>query len=573
MKFLLVGINAKFIHTNPAVRSLKAYAGPEYAEHIEIAEYTINQYTRDILADIYRKSPDVIGFSCYIWNFDIVKLLLKELKKVLPDTDIWLGGPEVSYHGEETIKKFGELTGIMVGEGEETFKSLIKWYADGGDENALKSIRGLQLPGGFTGVAKPVDMDTIPFFYNDMSEYKDRIIYYESSRGCPYSCSYCLSSVEKTLRFRSLDLVKSELQFFLDKKVKQVKFIDRTFNCDHDRTMEIWRYIHEHDNGVTNFHFEIAADILKEDELDLLKEFRPGLAQLEIGVQSTNLMTIDAINRRMDIDKLRTIVESVKAGRNVHEHLDLIVGLPYEDYASFKKSFNDVYSMEPEQLQMGFLKVLKGAKMEADAEKYGICYSDEPPYEVLFTNWLNFGEVLRLKQVEEMVELYYNSNQFTHILPAMVKIFESPFDMFEELAKFYEKNGYFVASPARSYRYNVLLNFLRDKDPENMDFYRDLALYDMYLRENLKSRPDFAGELSDDEKMRIKAFFEAEEKERKYLPSYIGFDKKQLRRNAHLEFFDFDVNSVVPAKKETAILFDYSERNPLNMEARTCVIR
>ncbi|MCR5255955.1 MAG: B12-binding domain-containing radical SAM protein [Acetatifactor sp.] len=573
MKFLLVGINAKFIHTNPAIRSLKAYAGPEYAEHIEIAEYTINQYPRDILADIYRKSPDVIGFSCYIWNFDVVKLLIKELKKVLPNADIWLGGPEVSYHADETMRQFPELLGIMVGEGEETFKSLMKWYLHDCKNSQLQDIKGLQLQNGFTGVAESVDMDSIPFFYSDMSEYKDRIIYYESSRGCPYSCSYCLSSVEKTLRFRSLPLVKKELQFFLDKKVRQVKFIDRTFNCDHDRTMEIWRYIHEHDNGVTNFHFEIAADILKEDELDLLKEFRPGLAQLEIGVQSTNLMTIDAINRRMDIDKLRRIVESVKAGRNVHEHLDLIVGLPYEDYDSFKKSFNDVYSMEPEQLQMGFLKVLKGAKMEADAAKYGICYSDQPPYEVLFTDWLSYGEVLKLKQVEEMVELYYNSNQFTHMLPAMEHIFDSPFDMFEKLAEFYDKKGYFVASPARSFRYNVLLEFLSERDTENTDFYRSLALYDMYLRENLKSRPDFAGDLSEDEKSRVKAFFEIEEKERKYLPGYADFDRKQLRRNAHLEFFAFDVNSSVPIRKETAILFDYSERNPLNMEARTIVIR
>ena len=391
MNILLVGINAKYIHSNPAIYSLAAYAG-KFADadgislrnHINIAEYTINQQTEDIEADIYKRMPDVLAVSCYIWNFAMVQELIEDIHQVRPDLPIWLGGPEVSFHPEQLMQKFPFLAGIMIGEGEQTFVELVQGYMDGTD---ISNIAGLYLPSGYTAERECLRLDDIPFLYSDLTDFENRIIYYESSRGCPFRCKYCLSSIDKQLRFRSLDLVKKELQFFLDKKVTQVKFIDRTFNAKHEHALAIWHYIKENDNGVTNFHFEISADLLTEEEITLLNSMRKGLVQLEIGVQSTNLDTIREINRNMDLCKLRNAVEKVNAAGNIHQHLDLIAGLPFEDYMSFHDSFNDVYAMRPEQLQLGFLKVLKGSAMEEQAEEYGIGYRKTPPYEVLYTKW------------------------------------------------------------------------------------------------------------------------------------------------------------------------------------------
>ncbi len=630
MKFLLTAVNAKYIHSNPAIYSLRAYAGEELQRHIEIAEYTINNYMQDILADIYKRKPDVIGFSCYIWNWNLIQDLLRELPQVLPDADIWLGGPEVSYDADLILKEYPQVSGIMVGEGEATFKELLEVYvqvekrdtvkqqctmeqrymveqqcaAEQGDMlesgNALWERRWQQIPGlclhtGYTPVRELTDISSLPFLYNDLDLFNNRIIYYETSRGCPYRCSYCLSSIDKKVRLRDISIVKKELQFFLDHKVPQVKFVDRTFNCNHEHAMEIWRYIYEHDNGVTNFHFEISADILREDEIALLKKFRPGLAQLEIGVQSTNEVTIKTIHRVMNVARLEHIVEAIQEGGNIHQHLDLIAGLPYEDYESFGRSFDRVYAMEPEQLQLGFLKVLKGSEMHDRAQEFEICYLSKPPYEVLHTKWLSYDEILRLKNIEQMVEIYYNSNQYTHTLPFLMRAFSGPFAMFEAMADFYEHQGYFVNSPARAYRYQVLLKFAEVYDGENYDIYKELLTYDMYLRENLKSRPDFATDMSEDTiKSAIRRFYQTEEQERKFLPSYMAYDWKQLSKMTHLEPFCYPVwdNELlleVTGKKSGAenvkakdlesdnevmayILFDYKERNPLNHEAATQLV-
>ena len=603
MKFLLTAVNAKYIHSNPAIYSLRAYAGKELQKHIELAEYTINNYMQDILADIYRRKPDVIAFSCYIWNWNLIQALLRELPKVLPDTHIWLGGPEVTYDADLILKEYPQISGIMVGEGEATFKELLETYvreeersaaeqqrsaeqsyateaasdiANLNAESKWQNIPGLCLHTGYTPARELTDISTLPFLYQDLEPFANRIIYYETSRGCPYRCSYCLSSIDKMVRLRDISVVKRELQFFLDNKVKQVKFVDRTFNCNHEHAMAIWQYIYEHDNGVTNFHFEISADILREDEIALLKKFRPGLAQLEIGVQSTNEKTIGAINRVMSVDKLERIVASIREGHNIHQHLDLIAGLPFEDYESFGRSFDRVYAMEPEQLQLGFLKVLKGSEMQERAKEFGICYLSQPPYEVLRTKWLSYDEILRLKRIEEMVELYYNSSQYTHTLPFLLQAFEGPFAMFEAMADFYDREGYFVNSPARAYRYHVLLKFAEEYDKANCDVYRELLTYDMYLRENLKSRPDFAADLSADmEKSAIRAFYQKEETERKYLPAYTGYDWKQLSKMTHLEPFHYPVWDTAALTKavgkggKSYILFDYKSRNPLNYEAAT----
>lgn len=578
MQFLLTAINAKYIHSNPAVYSLKAFAGKKLEPFITLAEYTINNRVEEILGDIYRKHPDVIGFSCYIWNFRLIQELLPELAKVLPETDIWLGGPEVSFEAEKVLSRFPMIKGIMVGEGEETFRDVISYYVGNGREeigskyHRLEDIPGLALRDNTVKVRTSMDMNEIPFPYENLQGFENRIVYYETSRGCPFRCSYCLSSIDKSVRLRNLDLVKSELQFFLDKKVPQVKLIDRTFNCNHSHAMEIWRYIKEHDNGVTNFHFEVAADIMREEELTLLSDMRPGLVQLEIGVQTTNRNTLKEINRSTDIAQIAGVVEKIKDHRNIHIHLDLIAGLPFEGYESFQKSFNDVYAMKPAQLQLGFLKVLKGTKIREKAEQYGIVYQENPPYEVLFTKWISYEEILILKQVEEMVELYYNSGQFTHMLPVLEREFVTPFELYLQLASFYQEKGYFVNTPARSHRYQILLEFALTVSPEKEALYRELLTFDYYLRENAKSRPSFCRDLSS-YRDKIWEFYQREEKEAQILTDYQQYHARRTMKMTHMEVFFYPVweaDSNWELQKSKApdfILFDYAKRDVLTKEA------
>lgn len=568
MKILLTAINAKFIHSNLAVYSLKAYAQSYLESKIEkgrdteisLAEYTINQQTDDILRDLYKRQPDMLCFSCYIWNISHVEAIVRELGKILPHTEIWLGGPEVSYDSEEVLRRLPEVKGVMKGEGEETFAML----ADGADLKDLAGITYRDFDGRI--IANPwrdvMDLDKVPFIYGDMADFDHKIIYYESSRGCPFSCSYCLSSIDKKLRFRSLDKVKKELQFFIDHKVPQVKFVDRTFNCSHEHAQEIWKYLIEHDNGITNFHFEVSADLLNEEEIALIRSMRPGLIQLEIGVQSTNSDTVKEIHRTMKFEKVAANVRAVREQGNVHQHLDLIAGLPHEDLGSFRKSFNDVYELRPEQLQLGFLKVLKGSFMSENRKVYGLEYKNAPPYEVLYTKWLPYEDILRLKGVEEMVEVYYNSGQFTKTLPELEKGFEDSFGMYDALASYYEKNGYHLVSHTRAARYEILLAFVKERMPECEEKIRELLTYDYYLRENAKNRPDFAGEYSIG-KNELREFYEAEAAGQKYLTGYENYDKNQLRRMTHLERFD--------TLGET-VLFDYRKRSPLTKEALAVVI-
>ena len=499
MKILLAACNAKYIHSNLAVYNLKSCSG-EYSSRVVVKEYTINQIRDDILKDIYLEKPDVICFSCYIWNISFVRELVPDLKKILPQVEFWAGGPEVSYDAVEFLKKNPAFFGVMVGEGEETFHELAGYYIERKPET-LSEIRGVAFRDEnknrnivHTGWRELMDLSKVPFAYSNLTEFKNRIIYYESSRGCPFSCSYCLSSIDKKLRFRDIELVKKELQFFIDNKVPQVKFVDRTFNCKHDHAMEIWRYITENDNGITNFHFEISADLLRAEELALMKTMRPGLIQLEIGVQSTNPQTIKAIRRTMDFEKLKGIVEQIHSFGNIHQHLDLIAGLPYEGYDSFHKSFCDVYALRPEQFQLGFLKVLKGSHMMEMTGEYQILYKDREPYEVLSTAWLTYGEILRLKMVESMVEVYYNSGQFKNTLVFLEKYFDDPFRMYEALGRFYEKKGYSEISHSRMRRYEILMEFAGEQKEIPPEALSDVMLLDLYLRENLKSRPSFASD-------------------------------------------------------------------------------
>lgn len=569
MKIILTAINAKYIHSNLAIYSLKAYA-KKYAEHIFLAEYTINQQLDEILMDIYKQKPDVLCFSCYIWNISYVETLIREIHKILPSLPIWLGGPEVSYDAEEVLRRLPEVTGVVKGEGEETFLELASYYVEGKGEEYLCGIKGISYRKHDGEIEENqwreiMDLSKVPFVYEDMDEFRNKIIYYETSRGCPFSCSYCLSSVDKCLRFRDLKLVKKELQFFLDNEVPQVKFVDRTFNCKHDHALEIWRYIAENDNGITNFHFEISADLLNEEELALLGTMREGLVQLEIGVQSTNPKTTGEIKRTMRFEKVSDAVKRVNAGRNIHQHLDLIAGLPYEDYESFGKSFNDVYALSPEQLQLGFLKVLKGSYMEEHTEEYGLVYKSLPPYEVLYTKWLPYEDVLKLKRIEEMVEVYYNSGQFSYTLEHLTGEFATPFAFFEQLGEYYEKHAFHMISHSRITRYEILLGFVEKYVSERVDFYRELLVFDLYLRENIKSRPAFAGENTVDKEW-LSGFYEEESKEHKYLRGYEKYDKRRLRKMTHIEKFNYDVLGN-GTQKDTVILFDYQNRSKLNYQA------
>lgn len=651
MRFLLCGINAKYIHSNLAIFSLKAYADRKKIPGAEIIlkEYTINNYVEDILQDLYEEKADVVIFSCYIWNISFVRELAAELKKVSPDVKIWAGGPEVSYAANKFLMENPTFDLIMQGEGEEVFSELIRLTVEekcrikdvykqseskkvlsgivekrysierkqavkeekdiedkhfAGEDNVyptnyidMSKIQKLQGIAVWdfsgeaalgnaesnignktkiinTGFATLMNMDTIPFVYEDFHLFEHKILYYETSRGCPFCCSYCLSSVDKTVRFRSLPIVKKELDAFLEAKVPQVKFVDRTFNCNRQRAIDIWSYLVEHDNGITNFHFEISSDLLGEEELELFAKMRPGLIQLEIGVQSTNGETVDAIHRHMDLDKLFHYVDSVHELGNIHQHLDLIAGLPYENYERFGCSFDDLYAHEPDQLQLGFLKVLKGTMMEEEVKKYSILYRNQPPYEVLGTKWLSYDEIILLKGVEELVELYYNSGQYTLTLKYAVPFFESPFRFYEMFSAWYRGKGYHKLNHNRLEKYNILREFLREHIDENeWDTLDEIMLYDMYLRENVKGRPAWAKDTAQYKK-EWKALYR--EQGEKLFPEDVQagiYDSKRAANQSRIEVFEINIKKFEQSgqveKKQVFCLFDYSRRNPLNRAART----
>lgn len=579
MKILLVAIDAKFIHINLAVHSLKAYSS-RYKEHIDIVQYSINNNEEEILRGIYLQGADVVAFSCYIWNISMVLPIVKSLKKVQPQVKIWFGGPEVSYYPKDYLLKYKELDGIVIGEGEQTFYELTQYYLGIGKK--LDDIHGLAFKDSarlnnifmkaedvvtLTPQRKSISLDEIPFAYGDIKSHKNKIIYYESSRGCPYSCSYCLSSADRGVKYRNLNLVKEELKEFLEHRIPQVKFVDRTFNCNKEHAMEIWQFIKDNDKGITNFHFEITADLLSDEELKLLESLRPGLVQLEIGVQTTNPETMEAIKRRVDFDKLSENVKYLKKARNIHQHLDLIAGLPLEDYSSFEKSFNDVYMLKPDQLQLGFLKVLKGSRIEEECKKYGIVFNNEPPYEVLYTKHLSYDEVIELKGIRDMVEVYYNSGQFAYSIEYLEHYFDTPIKLYSALYHYYDDKGFYTLAHSRMRRYEILLDFFMDvivtklnDVKDSIDVFKEILIFDLCLREALRNRPDYVGS-----PIPYKRYREVCEQH------------KINRRRIHLEKFTYDVIEAAYSgrsiKKESIILFDYDCRDPITNSAKIKILR
>ncbi|MCI8483123.1 MAG: B12-binding domain-containing radical SAM protein [Lachnospiraceae bacterium] len=562
MKILLIAINAKYIHSNLAVYSLRSYA-EKYRDYLELKEYTINHRLEYILQEIYKQQPDVLCFSCYIWNFRYVQELIAELHKLLPQTAVWVGGPEVSYEPELFLQENSGVTGVMLGEGEETFRELCGYYLEAEERSGLTQIAGLLFRENNRNLIRtperpPLPMDKLPFCYEHLEEFQNRIIYYETSRGCPFSCSYCLSSIEKSLRFRSLSIVKKELQFFLDHRAAQVKFVDRTFNCSHEHAVEIWRYLLEHDNGITNFHFEISADLLTEEELTLLERMRPGLVQFEIGVQSTWGPTIQEIHRNMDIKLLEQRVKRIQQAGNIHQHLDLIAGLPKEDFTTFARSFCQVYRWKPQQLQLGFLKVLKGSYLYQHRKEYGLIYRDQPPYEVLATHWISYEEMLKIKLVEEMLEVYYNSGQFEMTMKVLELTWESPFYLFLELGQFYERKNLLAVSHSRIRRCQILLEFVSEKDPDHLELYQETLTFDLYYRENMKSRPSWAPDLAP---YRDVTRTYCKKGKLSHLEPF-WYPMEEIRKDRSL--------SAYPEKQKERqfYLFSYEEKNPLTGQAK-----
>ncbi len=585
MKVILTAINAKYIHSNLAVYSLKANCG-EYEKQVELAEFSINQLSEDILKKIYRMRGDVVCFSCYIWNIHMVRQIAGWLKLVSPDTSIWLGGPEVSFDVEKQLDDMSFVDGIMYGEGEETFRELCAyWNRRNVCIDDLKNINGIAYRSAAGEIhinpARPfLDMSTLKFVYTNPDDFQHKIIYYESSRGCPYRCSYCLSSVEKRVRFRDTELVKTELQTFIDWKVPQVKFVDRTFNCDRKHFMGILEYIKDHDQGTTNFHFEITADLLSDEEIEFMASLRPGLIQLEIGVQSTNPDTIKEIRRNVAFDKLANIVKRIAVQENIHQHLDLIAGLPGEDLERFKQSFDDVYALRPEQFQLGFLKVLKGSYMREKAAEYDLVFRPEAPYEVLSTRWMTYEDILALKVVEDMVETYYNSHQFENAIEWLSHQYDSAYAMYEELGKYYEEKGLDGISHSRLARYEILLNFVKDRvcTVQSNDVtcfemetcFRQILTLDLYLRENVKNRPAWTMP-QDAYKAWNVNFFRDEENRVRYFSGYERYNTKQIQNMTHMEHLTIDPKASAAkgyaVEGEMTLWFDYKHRDPLTFRA------
>lgn len=524
MNILLVAINAKYIHSSLAVCNLYGYLNDDEKKHVHVKEFTVNQSEAFIVSELFRAMPSVLAFSCYIWNIDIVLSIAETFKKILPHVSIIIGGPEVSY--ENNVLKNIDI--IVRGEGEEPFRRIVQGLLKG------EPLHSINLD------TSPPPLKDIPFAYqNGFESLTNRIIYYETSRGCANRCGYCLSSITKGVRFLSWPRVKNDLDKFLAAGVKQVKFIDRTFNCAKKHAMAIWQYLIDHDNGVTNFHFEIAGERIDEDAFALLAQARNGLFQFEIGVQSTNPVTLESINRATDTGRLLTNAKRLKQLGSIHLHLDLIVGLPFENYESFAKSFNDVFLCYPHKLQVGFLKLLKGSQLRKDATVHGIKYKQAAPYQVLETNFITFAQIDKLHHVEHMVETFYNGTGFKTAIRYILSHFPTPFNFFETLATYWYDCGNHLVSHKKFTLYTFLYNFAQKFLPGEMRPICELLKFDMLLAENVRAFPAWVDEY--------------------YTP-----DNRQITRNTAIHRFQYDVMAYKrtpqhPLQKgETVVHFDYT---------------
>ncbi|MCC0635931.1 B12-binding domain-containing radical SAM protein [Clostridioides sp. ES-S-0001-02] len=571
MKILLTTLNSKFIHTNLAIRYLKEFV--RNLIEVDMKEYTINNDLDYILKDIYKNEYDIILFSTYIWNIgDIVKLC-DNLKKIRPNTKIALGGPEVSYDSYEAMRKYDFVDYILYGEGELIFRDLVL-HLKGKKE--IKSVDGLVYrQGSEIIVNKPMELlqnlDEIPSPYENLNpkEYENRIVYYESSRGCPFNCQYCLSSTIPGLRYFSLDRIKRDLKALIDARVSQIKFIDRTFNANKKVAMEIMDFLMKNDNGYTTYHFEVTAYLIDDKMLEFLADCKEGLFQFEIGVQSTNEKTLDAVGRRDDFKKLSHVVQTVASYRNIHQHLDLIAGLPYEDYESFENSFNDVFNLGIEHLQLGFLKMIKGTGMRKVADEHGFKYKDYAPYEFLYNNYISYEETLKLKDIEDVLERYYNSKNFVLSMRYIIGKFykQSPFKFFETFAKYFDENGYFDLAQGKNQLYKILLDFYNEKINIDNDVFNDILKYDYISLGKTSNIPQFFNKLDvDDFKNRCHVFLQDNDNLSTYLPNFVDKPAKHIIKYVHFEPFKFNIvdlkNNINTEirEEENIVLFEYDDK-------------
>lgn len=570
MRVLLTTLNSKFIHSNLALRYLKASL-----KHLPLTlimdEFTINDHLERVVGDIYRHNPDIIALSCYIWNIRETLMVVESIKKVIPDSVVVLGGPEVSYDSVSLLEENSEVDVIVKGEGEITFPLLIERLMN---NKPLDDVEGITYRKAGTIIENrdrtPLsDLDALPFPYEEgFQDLDNRIVYYETTRGCPFQCQYCLSSINPGVRYLSLDRVRKDIKTFIDAGIPQVKLVDRTFNCNPKRARDIFRMIMEM-GGNTNFHFEICGDLLDDETLDLLKDAPPGLFQFEIGVQSTRVETLEAIRRKTDFDKLSERVKILKGYRNIHLHLDLIAGLPGENYLSFQRSFNDVYKLKPDRLQLGFLKLLKGSGIRKDAEIWEYKYLSQPPYEVLENRDISYGEILMLKDVEDLVERYYNTHRYTNSLEYLGQLFGGDYyALYEDFARYWRTKGYAGLSHSLIRHYEIFIEYGLSIDGIDGEYFKDLIRLD-YASQGKPSRYPKGIDvvLDEEEKQWVRNFFNNRDNILKYLPHLAQYTPSQISRMAHIEFFDYEVMRDKGADKVNrtpiAILFDYNISNKL----------
>lgn len=565
MTVLLTTLNSKYIHTNLAIRYLRSYV--KDLSKVSIKEFTINQNIDHIRAEIYKDKPHLVGFSTYIWNIEETLQICQGLKLVSPGTKILLGGPEVSYDPVEIMEEHPYIDYIIYGEGEQTFRELLT-------NQPLDSINGLVYRSNdkiYKNKDRELieDLSIIPFPYEDdyKGDFKNKIIYYESSRGCPFNCEFCLSSTIKGLRFLPIERVKEEIDYLISLGVSQIKFVDRTFNAKKDFSMEIMKHIISRDPKNVNFHFEVTAHLIDDKQLEFLENVKEGLFQFEIGVQSTNMNTIEAIGRTTDFQILKKVSKKIKSYSNIHQHLDLIVGLPYEDYSSFETSFNDIYSIRPEKIQIGFLKLLKGSGLRILKDKYGYKFLDRATYEILENNYISYGEIVKLKGIEEIVEKFYNEEYFKNILEYCIKnYYLSPFRFFEELAQYFDENGLHDISHSRSKLYSILLEFLTSMSIYDIDTIKNLLRYDYIINNTDRRIPvDLRSDNSIEQNtihklLKEKDILEKLPKEHRELPT------KQMIKMVTISYFDIDVLDLINSgynkkaeKGEKYILFYHKE--------------
>lgn len=568
MKTVIVALNSKYIHSALAPWYLKANCTPDCGE-VKVMEFSINEMTDSILSEIYEENCDIAAFSCYIWNIGEVLKIADNLKKVLPKVKIILGGPEVSFSSYEIMKNNTFIDYILSGEGEEAFRNLLRSFSD--PSIALSSIKSLTYRDGQNIVcgneyAIIEDLNTIrsPYTEDMLKSVGNKIVYYESSRGCPFNCSYCLSSTFKGVRYLDLERVKSDILMFVRNGIKMVKFVDRTFNCNPDRAKQIFAFIIEN-AGDTCFHFEAAADLFDEEMLSILSKAPNGLIQFEIGVQTTNIKTIEAINRKTRLEKVFDNVQKINNLKNIHIHLDLIVGLPYENYESFKKSFDDVYGLAPQQLQVGFLKLLKGSLIRKESDKHGYKFRDYPPYEVLSNDYLSYGEISKLKNIEDMVERFFNSGRFAKTLDYLIKVFSSPFDFYEKLSEYFKECGYFKRSLSSRDLYTVIMNFVRDgKLDVDLKMVNELLKFDFLVSNNTNNLPiGIVRNMEPGFKEKCFEFLKKEENVSEYIPYFKGFPAKQIYNKVHFERFLYDVTKDNITQCNDVVLFDYTHYNSI----------